>query len=294
MEASELLKKVRKIEIKTRGLSKNIFAGEYHSAFKGRGMTFSEVREYQYGDDIRNIDWNVTARFNHPFIKIYEEERELTVVLLIDVSNSRVFGTQSQLKKNLITEISAVLSFSAIQNNDKIGVILFSDKVEKFIPPKKGRTHILRIIRELIEFKPENKETNIAEALRYLTNAIKKRSTAFLISDFMDENEETGLPRFDEAIRIANKKHDVIGLRIYDKREFELPSIGLIRMRDAETGDYAWVDTSSEKLRKQYTNWYKTMESNVNNTFLKAGIDYAAIATGQDYVKPLINLFKKR
>ncbi|MFO7829299.1 MAG: DUF58 domain-containing protein [Bacteroidales bacterium] len=294
MEASELLKKVRKIEIKTRGLSKNIFAGEYHSAFKGRGMTFSEVREYQYGDDIRNIDWNVTARFNHPFIKIYEEERELTVMLLIDVSNSRVFGTQTQLKKNLITEISAVLSFSAIQNNDKIGVILFSDKVEKFIPPKKGRTHILRIIRELIEFKPENKETNIAEALRYLTNAIKKRSTAFLISDFMDENEETGLPRFDEAIRIANKKHDVIGLRIYDKREFELPSIGLIRMRDAETGDYAWVDTSSEKLRKQYTNWYKTMESNVNNTFLKAGIDYAAIATGQDYVKPLINLFKKR
>ena len=294
MEASELLKKVRKIEIKTRGLSKNIFAGEYHSAFKGRGMTFSEVREYQYGDDIRNIDWNVTARFNHPFIKIYEEERELTVMLLIDVSNSRVFGTQYQLKKNLITEISAVLSFSAIQNNDKIGVILFSDKVEKFIPPKKGRTHILRIIRELIEFKPENTETNIAEALRYLTNGIKKRSTAFLISDFMDENEETGLPRFDEAIRIANRKHDVIGLRIYDKRELELPSIGLIRMRDAETGEYAWVDTSSEKLRKQYTNWYKTMENNVNSTFLKAGIDYAAIATGQDYVKPLINLFKKR
>ncbi|MDY6800942.1 MAG: DUF58 domain-containing protein [Bacteroidota bacterium] len=294
MEASELIKKVRKIEIKTRGLSKNIFAGEYHSAFKGRGMTFSEVRDYQYGDDIRNIDWNVTARFNHPFVKIYEEERELTVMLLVDVSNSRVFGTQTQLKKNLITEIAAVLSFSAIQNNDKIGVILFSDQVEKFIPPKKGRTHILRIIRELIEFTPENKGTNISEALRYLTNAIKKRSTAFVISDFLDENNQTGMPRFDEAIRIANRKHDVIGLKIYDEREKVLPPVGLIRMRDAETGDYAWVDTSSPKLRNQYANWYKTMESNVNNILMKAGVDYVSIATGQDYVKPLINLFKKR
>ncbi|HKL07623.1 MAG TPA: DUF58 domain-containing protein [Bacteroidales bacterium] len=294
MEASELIKKVRKIEIKTRGLSKNIFAGEYHSAFKGRGMTFSEVREYQYGDDIRNIDWNVTARFNHPFIKIYEEERELTVMLLVDVSNSRVFGTQTQLKKNLITEIAAVLSFSAIQNNDKIGVLLFSDKVEKFIPPKKGRTHILRIIRELIEFSPENKGTNISEALRYLTNAIKKRSTAFVISDFIDDDNETGIPRFDEAIRIANRKHDVIGLRIYDEREKVLPPVGLIRMRDAETGNYAWVDTSSSKLRNQYTNWYKTMEGKVSSILLKAGVDYVSIATGQDYVKPLINLFKKR
>lgn len=294
VEASDLIKKVRKIEIKTRGLSKNIFAGEYHSAFKGRGMTFSEVREYQYGDDIRNIDWNVTARFNHPFIKIYEEERELTVMLLVDVSNSRVFGTQSQLKKNLITEIAAVLSFSAIQNNDKIGVILFSDRVEKFIPPKKGRTHILRIIRELIEYTPEHKETNISEALRYLTNAIKKRSTAFIISDFMDENNQTGMPRFDEAIRIANRKHDVIGLKIYDEREKVLPPVGLIRMRDAETGEYAWVDTSSPKLRNQYANWYKTMDSNVNTILMKAGVDYVSIATGQDYVKPLINLFKKR
>jgi uncharacterized protein (DUF58 family) len=294
VEASDLIKKVRKIEIKTRGLSKNIFAGEYHSAFKGRGMTFSEVREYQYGDDIRNIDWNVTARFNHPFIKIYEEERELTVMLLVDVSNSRVFGTQTQLKKNLITEIAAVLSFSAIQNNDKIGVILFSDKVEKFIPPKKGRTHILHIIRELIEFTPEHKETNISEALRYLTNAIKKRSTAFVISDFMDEDNQTGMPRFDEAIRIANRKHDIIGLKIYDEREKVLPPVGLIRMRDAETGDYAWVDTSSPKLRNQYANWYKTMESKVNNILMKAGVDYVSIATGQDYVKPLINLFKKR
>ncbi|MEE4196136.1 MAG: DUF58 domain-containing protein [Bacteroidales bacterium] len=294
MEASDLIKKVRKIEIKTRGLSKNIFAGEYHSAFKGRGMTFSEVREYQYGDDIRNIDWNVTARFNHPFIKVYEEERELTVMLLIDVSHSRVFGSQSQLKKNLITEIAAVLSFSAIQNNDKIGVILFSDRVEKFIPPKKGRTHILRIIRELIEFTPEQKGTNISEALRYLTNAIKKRSTAFLISDFMDEDDQTGMLRFDEAIKIANRKHDVIGLRIYDIREKELPPVGLIRMRDAETGVYAWVDTSNAKLRKQYAHWAEEMEARINNTLMKAGVDYVSVATGQDYVKPLIQLFKKR
>ena len=294
MEASELLKKVRKIEIKTRGLSKNIFAGEYHSAFKGRGMAFSEVREYQYGDDIRNIDWNVTARFNHPYIKIYEEERELTVMLLVDVSNSRVFGTQSQLKKNLITEISAVLSFSAIQNNDKIGVILFSDKVEKFIPPKKGRTHILRIIRELIDFAPENKETNIAEALRYLTNAIKKRSTAFLISDFIDDDPDSGFPRFDEAIRIANRKHDIIGLKIYDKREKEIPSVGIVRMKDAETGEYAWVDTTSASLRKNYANWYRTMGASVNETLVRAGVDFVSIATDEDYVKPLIKLFKKR
>lgn len=294
MEASELLKKVRKIEIKTRGLSKNIFAGEYHSAFKGRGMAFSEVREYQYGDDIRNIDWNVTARFNHPYIKIYEEERELTVMLIVDVSSSRVFGTQTQLKKNLITEISAVLSFSAIQNNDKIGVILFSDKVEKFIPPKKGRTHILRIIRELIEFTPENTETNISEALRYLTNAIKKRSTAFIISDFMDDDPSTGNPRFDEAIRIANRKHDIIGLKIYDKREKEIPSVGIIRMKDAETGEYAWVDTTSISVRRNYAQWYQTMDVSVSDTLVRAGVDFVSIATDEDYVRPLINLFKKR
>ena len=294
MEASELLKKVRKIEIKTRGLSKNIFAGEYHSAFKGRGMAFSEVREYQYGDDIRNIDWNVTARFNHPYIKIYEEERELTVMLIVDVSSSRVFGTQTQLKKNLITEISAVLSFSAIQNNDKIGVILFSDKVEKFIPPKKGRTHILRIIRELIEFTPENTETNISEALRYLTNAIKKRSTAFIISDFMDDDPSTGNPRFDEAIRIANRKHDIIGLKIYDKREKEIPSVGIIRMKDAETGEYAWVDTTSISVRRNYAQWYQTMDASVSDTLVRAGVDFVSIATDEDYVRPLINLFKKR
>jgi len=294
VEASELLKKVRKIEIKTRGLSKNIFAGEYHSAFKGRGMAFSEVRDYQYGDDIRNIDWNVTARFNHPYIKIYEEERELTVMLIVDVSSSRVFGTQTQLKKNLITEISAVLSFSAIQNNDKIGVILFSDKVEKFIPPKKGRTHILRIIRELIEFTPENKETNISEALRYLTNAIKKRSTAFIISDFMDDDPLSGNPRFDEAIRIANRKHDIIGLKIYDKREKEIPSVGIIRMKDAETGEYAWVDTTSISVRRNYAQWYQTMDASVSETLVRAGVDFVSIATDEDYVRPLINLFKKR
>ncbi|MGE0089981.1 MAG: DUF58 domain-containing protein [Bacteroidales bacterium] len=294
MEASELLKKVRKIEIKTRGLSKNIFAGEYHSAFKGRGMAFSEVREYQFGDDIRSIDWNVTARFNHPFVKIFEEERELTVMLLVDISNSRSFGTQSKLKKSLITEIAAVLSFSAIQNNDKIGVILFSDKVEKFISPKKGRTHILRIIRELLEFEPQNKETNISEALRYLTNAIKKRSTTFIISDFIDDDQQTGLPRFDEALRIANKKHDVIALKIYDKRETELPDIGLIRLKDAETGQYAWVDTSSEQLRNHYSGWWRKNEQLTNEILSKAGVDFVSIATDEDYVKPLIKLFKKR
>jgi uncharacterized protein (DUF58 family) len=294
VEASELLKKVRKIEIKTRGLSKNIFAGEYHSAFKGRGMAFSEVREYQYGDDIRSIDWNVTARFNHPYIKIFEEERELTVVLLVDISNSRTFGTQSKLKQSLITEIAAVLSFSAIQNNDKIGVILFSDKVEKFIPPKKGSTHILRIIRELIEFEPENKQTNISEALRYLTNAIKKRSTAFIISDFIDDDPQTGFPRFDDALKIANKKHDVIALKIYDKRETELPDVGLIRFKDAETGHFAWVDTSSEQIRKHFSGWWRKNEQLTNEVLKKAGVDFVSVATDEDYVKPLIKLFKRR
>ena len=294
METTELLKRVRKIEIKTRGLSRNIFAGEYHSAFKGRGMSFSEVREYQYGDDIRNIDWNVTARFNHPYIKIYEEERELTVMLLVDVSNSRVFGTTSQLKKNLITEISAVLSFSAIQNNDKIGVILFSDEIEKFIPPKKGRKHILRIIRELIEFTPKSNMTNISESLKYLTNAIKKRCTAFIISDFYDQDTETYRMNYEESLRIANNKHDVIGLQIYDKRETELPSVGLIKMRDAETGEYVWVDSSSRKIRKAFHEWSNTTSQNIKTTFSQAGVDYTSIATDEDYVKPLISLFKRR
>ena len=287
MEATELLKRVRKIEIKTRGLSRNIFAGEYHSAFKGRGMAFSEVREYQYGDDIRNVDWNVTARFNNPFIKIYEEERELTVMLLVDVSGSRNFGTVSQLKKNMITEISAVLSFSAIHNNDKIGVIFFSDQIEKFIPPKKGRQHILHIIGELINFQPTSKKTNIADALRYFTNAIKKRSTAFIISDFIDEG-------YEDALKICNKKHDLIALNIYDIRETELPPVGLLRLYDAETGKQIWVDSNSRKIRNQYASWWKNEQARLNDVLMRSGIDWVSVRTDEDYVKPLMNLFKKR
>ena len=287
MEATELIKRVRKIEIKTKGLSQQIFAGEYHSAFKGKGIAFSEVREYQYGDDIRNVDWNVTARFNHPYIKVFEEERELTVVLLVDVSGSRFFGTLSQLKMNVITEISAVLSFSAIQNNDKVGVILFSDKIEKFIPPKKGKQHILRIIRELINFRPENRKTSITEALRFLSNAIKKRSIVFLISDFMDYH-------FEDALRIASKRHDLIGLHIYDIRETELPDIGLINIVDAETGKEMLVDTSSRYIRNTYKNSWKKRTDDLNEIFLKLGVDTASISTDEDYVRPLISLFKKR
>ncbi|HOV83807.1 MAG TPA: DUF58 domain-containing protein, partial [Paludibacteraceae bacterium] len=241
METSEIIKKVRRIEIKSRGLSQNIFAGAYHSVFKGRGMTFSEVREYQYGDDIRNIDWNVTARFAHPYVKIFEEERELTVMLLIDVSGSSEFGSISRMKKDIITEIAATLAFSTIQNHDKIGVIFFSDKIEKFIPPKKGRKHVLYIIRELVDFEPESNKTNIAAALRYFTNAIKKRSTAFLISDFIDED-------FENELTIANRKHDVIALQIYDIRETEIPNVGLIKLKDAETGDRIWLDASDKNL----------------------------------------------
>lgn len=287
MEATELIKRVRKIEIKTRGLSQHIFAGEYHSAFKGKGMAFSEVREYQYGDDIRSVDWNVTARFNHPYIKIFEEERELTVMLLIDVSGSREFGTQVQLKQSTITEIAAVLSFSAIQNNDKVGVILFTDKVEKFIPPKKGKQHILRIIRELLNFEPENRKTDITEALRFMTNAIKKRSIAFLISDFMDKN-------FEDALRIASRKHDLVGLKIYDVRETELPKVGLVNMKDAETGKDILVDTSSRYIRNAYHNAWKKRNEELNEIMNKLGIDLVSVSTEQDYVKPLINLFKKR
>jgi uncharacterized protein (DUF58 family) len=287
VEATELLKRVRKIEIKTRGLSKNIFAGEYHSAFKGRGMAFSEVREYQYGDDIRNIDWNVTARFNHPYIKIFEEERELTVILLIDVSGSRNFGTRTQLKKNMITEIAAVLSFSAIHNNDKIGVIMFSDQVEKFIPPKKGRQHTLRIIRELINYLPERQGTDISEGLRYFTNAIKKRCIAFLISDFMDDE-------YEEALRIANKRHDLVALNIYDEREMQLPRVGMIRLRDAESGKMMWVDTGSRKIRERYAEGWRESQQKFRDLLLHAGIDSVNIRTDQDYVKPLMNLFKRR
>ncbi len=287
METADLIKKVRHIEIKTRGLSNNIFAGEYHSAFKGRGMTFSEVREYQYGDDIRNVDWNVTARFNHPFIKIFEEERELTVMLLIDVSGSREFGSGYRYKKNVITEIAAVLAFSAIQNNDKIGVMFFSDRIEKFIPPKKGKKHILHIIRELITFTPEHRNTNLSETLKYLTNAIKKRCTAFIISDFIDEN-------FEDALKIANQKHDVVALKVYDKRETEMPSIGLIKLKDAETNQYNWVDTSSKAVRDAYKKWWIENDQTTKNTFSKCGVDNVSVNTDDDYVKALISLFKKR
>ncbi|MFY9150649.1 MAG: DUF58 domain-containing protein [Prolixibacteraceae bacterium] len=289
METSELIKRVRKIEIKTRGLSQNIFAGEYHTAFKGRGMAFSEVREYQFGDDIRNIDWNVTARYNKPFVKIYEEERELTVMLLIDVSGSREFGSGDKLKKNIITEISAILAFSAIQNNDKIGVIFFSDKIEKFIPPKKGRSHILRIISELIDFEPDNRGTDISGAIRYLTNAIKKRCTAFVISDFIQKDGN-----LENALSIANNRHDVVALRIFDEREAELPPIGMIKFKDAETGNYTWIDSSDRKARSIYRSWWKDLSVQLDNSFKKSGVDYVNIDTNQDYVKALISLFKKR
>jgi uncharacterized protein (DUF58 family) len=250
-------------------------------------MAFSEVREYQYGDDIRSIDWNVTARFNHPFVKIFEEERELTVMLLIDVSGSNIFGTRVAMKEDVITEIAALLAFSAIQNNDKVGVIFFSNKIEKFIPPKKGSTHILRIIRELVDFKTDNQGTNIAESLRFLTNAIKKRCTAFLLSDFMDRN-------FEEAIQIANSKHDLIAIKISDPREYEMPDIGLVKFKDAESGQNMWVDTSDYMTRKMYKNWHDENEKYLKKVFLKSGVDVASIRTDEDYVKPLINLFKRR
>jgi uncharacterized protein (DUF58 family) len=287
METNELIKRVRKIEIKTRGLSRHIFAGEYHSAFKGRGMAFSEVREYQYGDDFRSVDWNVTARFNHPYIKVFEEERELTVMLLLDVSGSGEFGTQSRYKSTMITEIAALLSFSAIQNNDKVGVILFTDRIERFIPPKKGRQHILKIIRELIDFKPTSRLTNLTIPLRYLANVIKKRSIAFLISDFMDDN-------FEDALKISGKKHDLVGLRIYDIREMELPNVGLMKVKDAETGHFTWIDTGSLHVRNSYKEIYKKKQAELNDLLVRAGVDCVSIAAHEDYVKPLMRLFKKR
>jgi uncharacterized protein (DUF58 family) len=287
METSELLKKVRKIEIKTRGLSNQIFSGEYHSAFKGRGMTFSEVREYQAGDDIRSIDWNVTARFNSPFVKVFEEEREMTVMLLVDVSASGEFGTQKQLKQDLITELCAVLAFSSIQNNDKIGIIFFTDKIEKFIPPKKGKSHVLRIIRDLIEFKPEHKKTDVQQALRYLVSVIKKRSIAFVISDFMADN-------FSDALKIANKKHDLVALRIYDKREQELPNIGLVKLVDAETGVLSWIDTSDKNVRIHFAANAKRHDAYLKEVFNKSGVDTANINTVESYIQPLMNLFKRR
>ena len=287
METKDLLKKVRKIEIKTRGLSRQIFAGEYHSAYKGRGMTFSEVREYQYGDDIRSIDWNVTARFNHPYVKVFEEERELTVMLLIDVSGSGDFGTEAQMKRSLITEIAAVLSFSAIENNDKIGVILFTDRIEKFIPPQKGRKHILRIIRELLECNPQSRGTDISESLRFLTNAIKKRCTAFLISDFRSKG-------YARSLQIANNKHDVAAIHVYDRRETSLPAIGLLRVLDAETGMERWIDTSKNRVRENYTMKWESHLEIMKEIFSRGGVDSVSVRTGEDYVKPLIRLFKQR
>jgi len=286
-DTKELLKKVRKIEIKTRGLSNHLFSGEYHSAFKGRGMAFSEVREYQVGDEIRTIDWNVTARFNHPYVKSFEEERELTVMLLIDVSGSENFGTVVQQKQDLATELCAVLAFSAIQNNDKVGVIFFSDKIEKFIPPKKGRSHILMIIRELIDFTPENKGTNVAEALRYFTSAIKKRSTAFIISDFISGP-------FEDQLKIANKKHDIIALKLYDRHEEEFPDLGLVPMVDEETGELQWVNTSNKDVRNAYKVAALKRNAELANVFKKSGVDFTGIGTHESYVKPLMTLFKKR
>lgn len=288
MDANELLKKVRKIEIKTKGLSQNIFAGEYHSAFKGRGMTFSEVREYQYGDDIRDIDWNVTARHNRPYIKVYEEERELTVMLLVDVSRSRVFGACGETKQEMMAEIAATIAFSAIQNNDKIGVIFFSDKVEKFLPPKKGKKHILLIIRELLDFKPESNGTDIGKVLKYLTDALKKRCTTFLISDFIDNKD------YYKALSIANRKHDITAIQVYDKRETSLPDVGLVRMTDAERGCDKWINTSSASVRNAYSKWWYERQLNMNLTAQKCKVDLTPIATDEDYVKALMGLFKKR
>ena len=288
MEANELLKKVKRIEIKTRGLSQNIFAGEYHTAFKGRGMTFSEVREYQYGDDIRDIDWNVTARHNKPYIKVYEEERELTVMLLVDVSNSRLFGAVGEEKREMIAEVAATIAFSAIQNNDKIGVIFFSDKIEKFIPPKKGKKHILFIISQLIDFKPESKGTDIANVLRYFSDALKKRRTTFLISDFIDEHD------YSTALTVASNKHDVIGIQVYDKRDESLPDIGLIQVNDLETGQQRWINTSSSAVRKSYSKWWYDRQQIMTTVMAKCGVDLACVATNEDYVKALMGLFKRR
>ena len=288
METSDILKRVRQIEIKTRGLSSNIFAGQYHSAFKGKGMSFSEVREYQYGDDVRDIDWNVTARQNKPYIKVFEEERELTVMLLIDVSNSLDFGSVKQMKKDMVTEIAATLAFSAIQNNDKIGVIFFSDRIEKFIPSKKGRKHILYIIRELLDFKPESKRTDIKMAVEYLTNVIKKRCVTFMMSDFIDDND------YRNALTIANRKHDIVAIQVYDRRLAELPDVGLMKVRDAETGHEQWIDTSSAKLRNAHHAWWKERQVRLLETFTKSNVDSVSVRTDQDYVKSLLNLFAKR
>ena len=288
MDSNELLKKVRKIEIKTKGLSQNIFAGEYHSAFKGRGMTFSEVREYQYGDDVRDIDWNVTARHNRPYIKVYEEERELTVMLMIDVSGSRMFGAQGVQKREMIAEIAATLAFSAIQNNDKVGLIFFTDKIEKFIPPKKGKKHILLLIREMLEFKPESSGTDVNMALEYLTSVLKKRCATFLVSDFIDTHD------YYKPMSIASRKHDLTAIQVYDKRETQLPDVGLMKLLDAERGETRWIDTSSKKVRQAYNKWWYERQLAMNETMQRCKVEVASIATDEDYVKSLMGMFKKR
>ncbi|MBR4481299.1 MAG: DUF58 domain-containing protein [Prevotella sp.] len=288
METSEILKKVRKIEIKTRGLSSNIFAGQYHSAFKGRGMAFSEVREYQFGDDVRDIDWNVTARFHRPYVKVFEEEREMTVMLLIDVSGSLDFGTQKQMKRDMVTEIAATIAFSAIQNNDKIGVVFFSDRIEKYIPPKKGRKHILYIIREMLDFQPESKRTDVNQAVEFLSSVQKRRTTAFILSDFYVRAD------FRQSLQICNRKHDVVAIQVYDQRAKELPDVGLMKVVDAETGHEQYVDTGSKALRQAYRKYWNSRQSQLEETFNKSNVDHVSVATNEDFVKALMMLFKQR
>lgn len=288
MDTQEILKKVRSVEIKTRRLSANIFAGQYHSAFKGRGMAFSEVREYQFGDDVRDIDWNVTARFHRPYVKVFEEERELTVMLMIDVSGSLDFGTQRQMKSEMVTEIAATLAFSAIQNNDKIGVIFFSDKIEKYIPPKKGRKHILYIIREMLDFHPESRKTDIGESLQFMSNIIKRRCTVFMLSDFYSHQD------FSQPLTICNRKHDVVAIQVYDPRAKELPDVGLMRVVDAETGYEQYIDTGSKRLRQAHRQYWNSRQAELQDTFNKSNVDSVSIATNEDYVKALLMLFKRR
>ena len=288
METSELIKKVRKIEIKTRGLSHNIFAGQYHSAFKGRGMSFSEVRDYQYGDDVRDIDWNVTARFNKPFIKVFEEERELTVMLLVDLSDSLDFGTATRTKREMLAEIAATIAFAAIQNNDKIGVIFFTDRIEKFIPPQKGRKHILYIIRELLNIEPASKRTDIKVPLEFLTNALKKKCTAFMLSDFICTTD------YRNAMTIANRKHDLVAIQVYDRRLAELPDIGLVRVRDAESGEEIYIDTSSKKVREAQHTWWRNQSETLKDTLQRSRVDSVSVRNDQDYVKALLALFAQR
>ena len=288
METSEIIKKVRKIEIKARGLSSNIFAGQYHSAFKGRGMAFSEVREYQFGDDVRDIDWNVTARFHRPYVKVFEEEREMTVMLLIDVSGSLDFGTHKQMKRDMVTEIAATIAFSAIQNNDKIGVVFFSDRIEKYIPPKKGRKHILYIIREMLDFHPESKRTDVKQAVEFLSSVQKRRTTAFVLSDFYVRDD------FQQSLQICNRKHDVVAIQVYDQRARELPDVGLMKVTDAETGHEQYVDTGSKALRQAYHKYWKDRQTQLQETFNKSNVDHVSVATDEDFVKALMMLFKQR